>query len=192
MGRQINRLNVRFVQTVREPGLYADGGGLYLSTTNGGKRWVFVFRWDGKRKEMGLGSARDIPLARARELAAQARAMLAEGRNPIGVRNAEREAAAEPEPDPIPTFGAFAESYVDSVEEGWRNPKHRQQWRNSLKQHAAALADKSVADITTQDVLGVLQPIWLTTPETASRVRGRIEKGAQRCQGAGSSTAGLH
>lgn len=176
MGQQINRLSAGFVRTVTEPGLHADGAGLYLSTTNGGKRWVFVFRWEGRRREMGLGSARAIPLARARELATQARAMVAEGNNPIDARNAERAPAVEPEPDPIPAFGSFADSYIDSVEDGWRNPKHRQQWRNTIKQHAPKLADKSVATISTQDVLDVLQPIWLSIPETASRLRGRIEK----------------
>jgi len=175
MGRQVNRLNVRFVQTVSEPGQYADGGGLYLLTTNGGKRWIFLFRWNGKRCEMGLGAARDVTLARARELAAEARNQIREHNNPIEVREAEK-AAAGTEPAPPQTFGAFAESYIDSIEDGWRNEKHRQQWRNSLREHAKALSKKPLVDISTDDVLGVLQPIWRTKPETANRVRGRIER----------------
>jgi integrase len=76
----------------------------------------------------------------------------------------------------VRTFGAFAEEYIASVEDGWRNPIHRQQWRNSLRDHAKGLHSKPVSDIDTDDVLAALRPIWLTTPVTASRVRGRIEK----------------
>lgn len=124
---------------------------------------------------MGLGSARVVSLARARELAGEARKHIAEGRNPIDARARER-AAANTEPEPAMTFGKFAEDYIASVEEGWRNPKHRQQWRNCLRDHAAPLKDKPIEEVNTTDVLAVLQPIWLTLPETASRVRGRIEK----------------
>lgn len=179
MAQQINRLTARTVNTISKPGLHADGGGLYLSTTNGGRRWVFIFRWNGKRREMGLGSANDVTLARARELASEARGHVAEGRDPISLRVDERIAAATAEPLVAPvvlTFGAFANDYITSVEEGWRNAVHRQQWRNSLRDHAAPLKEKSLAEINTDDVLAVLQPIWLTKPETANRVRGRIEK----------------
>src|SRR5215470_8589080 len=89
MARSINRLNARSVATIDEHGRHADGGGLYLSISpNGGRRWVFLFRWRGKPTEIGFGSARDVTLARARELAAQARAKLAEGINPKDVRRA--------------------------------------------------------------------------------------------------------
>lgn len=176
MAQHINRLSATAVRAITKPGLHADGGGLYLSTTNGGKRWVFIFQWQGKRREMGLGSARSTTLARARELASQARAMVSEGIDPIAARASERAAAAAADPLGPPTFGEFSESYIDSVEDGWRNAKHRQQWRNSLQQHAGPLKSISVADIRTQDVLSVLQPIWLKIPETADRVRGRIEK----------------
>ncbi|MFC3558734.1 tyrosine-type recombinase/integrase [Sphingomonas qilianensis] len=74
------------------------------------------------------------------------------------------------------TFGKFAEEYIASIEAGWRNAKHKDQWRNSLRAHAAGLKDKALADISTDDVLAVLQPIWARLPEMASRVRGRIEK----------------
>lgn len=174
MARQINRLSARAIQTISEPGMYADGNGLYLSTTNGGRRWVFVFRWQGKRREMGLGSVRDISLAKARELAAKARELLTQGVNPIVAREAER--AAMVEAPAIPTFGVFATEYIKSVESGWRNEKHRSQWRNSLRDHAGAIWNKPVDQIGTDDVLEVLQPIWTKIPETAGRVRGRIEK----------------
>jgi integrase len=177
MARLINRLSARTVETIKTPGLHADGGGLYLATTNGGRRWIFVFRWQGKRREMGLGSTRDISLARARELANNARALVAEGVDPIAARSTARAAAAaELEPERVTTFGSFTDSYISSVEDGWRNKVHRQQWRNSLRDHAAALRDLPIESIGTDDVLAVLQSIWLTKPETASRVRGRIEK----------------
>ena len=74
------------------------------------------------------------------------------------------------------TFGVFAKKLVADLEDGFRNPKHRQQWRNTLTTYAAPIADTVIAEVTTEQILGVLQPIWLTKPETASRVRGRIER----------------
>lgn len=177
MARLINRLNTRFVETVQTPGLHADGNGLFLSTTNSGRRWVFIFRWNGKRREMGLGSTRDIKLSSAREAARNARALLSDGRNPIDVRNAERARSLEPVKTPKAlTFGDFADEYISSVEEGWRNAVHRKQWRSSLRDHAHLLQAKPIGEVATDDVLAVLRPIWLLKPETASRVRGRIEK----------------
>lgn len=182
MATLTNRLTARAIDAINKPGLHADGGGLYLSTTNGGRRWIFLYRWQGKRREMGLGSLRDISLARARQLATEARALVAEGRDPIAARDFERAnlSAAEAESAaavaPVLTFGAFADQYIASVEEGWRNEVHRKQWRSSLRDHAALIRDKAVAAIDTDDLLAILQPIWLTKPETASRVRGRIEK----------------
>lgn len=168
-------LSALAVKNATKTGRLADGGGLYLSTTNGGKRWVFIFRWLGKRCEMGLGSAGTISLSDARKLASSAREQVAHGRNPIDLRNAATSAAAQPAPKTY-TFGEFAETYIASVEGGWRNSKHREQWRNSLRQHAATLTNTPIAEVDTDRVLAVLQPIWLTTPETAGRVRGRIEK----------------
>lgn len=175
MGRLINRLSARKIETITKPGLYADGAGLYLSTKTGGKRWLFVFRWQGKRTEMGLGSARAVSLARARELAADARGHLAAGLNPIAARDAER-AAALAETQAALTFGKFADEHIASVEAGFRNAKHQEQYRHSVRVHAHALRDKALAEINTDDVLEVLQPIWLKFPTTANRLRGRIEK----------------
>ncbi|MDR6332579.1 integrase [Xanthobacter flavus] len=150
------------------PGRHADGGNLYLSiSTNGGRRWIFLYRWSGKQLEMGLGSARDISLARARELADTARAQLAEGISPLSLRRAEQA---------VPTFGEAADALVDDIAPGFRNAKHIEQWRMTLKEYAASLRDKSVADIATDDVLAVLKPLWATKQETASRLRGRIER----------------
>lgn len=171
MARTLNQLTAREVAALKEPGRHADGGGLYLRITSGGSRsWVFMTTSNGKRAEIGLGAASSIGLAAARRIATEMREAVALGRDPRGV-------IAKPvEVRTVPTFGAFAEEYIASVEDGWRNPVHRQQWRSSLRDHAAALHNKPVDAITTDDVLAVLQPIWLEKPETAKRVRGRIEK----------------
>jgi integrase len=166
MARKINRLNARSVATITECGRHADGGGLYLSISqNGGRRWVFLYRWHGKPTEIGLGSARDVSLARARELAANARAKLAEGSNPKDVR---RSAGA--------SFGECADQLIAAMRPSWRNKKHAAQWEMTLRDYAAPLRRLPVDKVTTDDVLSVLKPLWNSKPETASRLRGRIER----------------
>lgn len=173
MARTLNRLSARKVDSLKEPGRHADGGGLYLRITDAGSRsWLFMAAVNGKRAEIGIGAASAVTLATARRIAAEMREAVAIGSNPRAVL-----ASSEPAEEPtIPTFGRFADEYISSVEEGWRNPVHRQQWRNSLRDHASRLRDLSIIDVGTEDVLAVLQPIWLTKAETAKRVRGRIEK----------------
>ena len=171
MARQINRLSAIKVAKATKPGLYADGGGLYLRISagkNSGKRWVFIYRrpGDGKRSEMGLGGVLSVPLANARKKAEATRAILAEGRDPRAVKLVE---------STVPTFGKMADQYIATMSASWRNPKHRAQWEMTLQEYAKPLRDKPVNAITTADVLAVLQPIWQRVPETASRVRGRIE-----------------
>ena len=168
-----NALTALAVKNAKKDGRLADGGGLYLSTTNGGKRWTFIYRWGDKRREMGLGSATAITLSEARTLASAARDHLAAGRDPVAVRKTKRTAVPASKAH---TFSTYAEAYISSVENGWRNEKHRQQWRSSLATHASRLSNLDLDAITTDDVLAVLQPIWTEKPETASRVRGRIEK----------------
>jgi len=166
MAREINRLNVQFVKNVTEPGRHADGGGLYLNTTNGGRRWIFLFRWNGKHGEMGLGSARDVSLAKARELARQAREHVATGVNPIAARKGTDQV----------TFGDCADALIKNMLPSWRNPKHASQWKMTLLVYAKPLRPMGVGTVETKDVLAVLEPIWTTKSETASRVRGRIER----------------
>lgn len=173
MSRALNRMTARKVAAIREPGRHADGGGLYLRITPSGSRsWVFMTASGGKRSEIGLGAESAIPLATARKLAADMREAVALGADPREVI-APKPLVEAPE---VITFGAFAEAYIASVEGGWRSDIHRQQWRSSLRDHARILKTKPIRDICTEDVLAVLQPIWLTKSETASRVRGRIEK----------------
>jgi integrase len=167
MARKINRLHARAVTAIAKFGRHADGGGLYLSVSpNGGRRWVFLFRWQGKPTEIGFGSARDVPLARARELASQARSKLAEGINPRGFRTASEGA----------TFGECADRVVEAMSPSWRNEKHQAQWKMTLREYAAPIRGLPVDKVTTDDVLAILKPLWNEKPETASRLRGRVER----------------
>lgn len=167
MARKINRLNARAVATIAKHGRHSDGGGLYLSISpNGGRRWVFLFRWHGKPTEIGFGSARDVTLARARELAGQARGKLAGGINPRDVRR----------PLEGATFGECADRLIEAMRPSWRNEKHAAQWEMTLRDYAAPIRRRAVGEITTDDVLSVLKPFWNEKPETASRLRGRIER----------------
>lgn len=172
MARALNILTVRKVQALKYPSRHSDGGGLYLRITSAGaKSWVFMIAVGGRRTGIGLGAASALGLAAARELAAQMREAVALGDDPRDV--VERQV----EPSEVElTFGDFAEECIASVEAGWENATHRQQWRNSLRDHAAAITNKPLGHINTDDVLSSLRPIWLTKAETASRVRGRIER----------------
>ena len=176
MARQLHKLNAKQVERLTKDGRtgrHGDGGGLYLAIDKGGRRrWAFLFRdrRTGKLREMGLGSAADVTLAKAREKAQAARDLVKSGRDPIA---AARVAA---NPSTVPTFGAMAEEIIASLESGWRNEKHRAQWRSTIATYCAPINAMPVDEIGTDDVLAVLQPIWQTKPETASRVRGRIEK----------------
>jgi integrase len=167
MTRKINRLNARAVATITKYSRHADGGGLYLSISpNGGRRWVFLYRWHGKPTEIGFGSARDVTLARARELAGRARAKLAEGINPKDARRTSKGA----------TFGECADRLIEAMRPSWRNRKHVAQWEMTLRKYAAPLRRLPVDNITTDDVLSVLKPLWNDKTETGSRLRGRIER----------------
>src|SRR3954466_10671256 len=135
MARQTKRLSARTVASLAKPGRHADGEGLYLVVDpSGAKRWLFLFRWQGKLKEMGLGGLASVSLADAREKADEARRVLASGRNPIEVRKAEKV-----ERETIPTFGAFADALVADISHGFRNAKHCAQWSMTLTSYAAPL-----------------------------------------------------
>lgn len=171
MPREINRLNWKQVASMREPGLFADGNGLYLRIdATGSRRWVFIFYRQNRRREMGLGSPETVRLAEAREAAAAARRMAKAGLDPIEAR---REANA---PQADCTFEAVATALMNDLEPGWRSPKQRAQWEASLKQHAPRIWKADVQAVDTDMVVSALRPIWLTRHETASRVRSRIER----------------
>ena len=174
MAHAINKLSARKVQTLTTPGRHADGGGLYLVVDAGGaKRWVFLYRLPGRRRELGLGSLLAVPLVRARELAAEARQQIAAGVDPIEAR---KTATAQiPIVAPV-TFADVANIYMADRETTWRNEAHRGQWRQTLEVQAAPLWGMPVAAIGTDDVLGVLRPMWHAKAETARRLRGRIER----------------
>ena len=164
------------------PVRFGDGAGLYLQVAPGDtKAWLFRYTLDGKAREMGLGAVGEppdgVPLAKARQLAAEARAVLHKGHDPIGARNAARESERRAKAEAAErTFRAAAVALVDSKRSGWRSPKHGAQWLATLEAHAfPIIGDMAVAAIGTDDVLRVLRPIWGRTPETASRVRQRIE-----------------
>jgi integrase len=173
MVRTLHRLTVRGV-TAAKPGMHADGGGLWLRVQLGGRAWLFRYRSPvtGRERLMGLGRTVDVPLAKAREAAAEARQVVAAGRDPL----AERRAAAVVVAGDRQTFRQAAEAYIKAQRPGWRNPKHAEQWTTTLTQHAfPTLGTLPVGQVGTADVMRVLEPIWTQIPETATRLRGRIE-----------------
>jgi hypothetical protein len=162
MARALNKLSDRYLRSDRlAAGRHSDGGGLYLNVSpTGGKSWLFMWVRDGKRREMGMGGFPSVSLARARSQAASNRELVATGRDPIAERAKEAE----------PTFGECADLFLSSMEHAWRNDKHRAQWRMTLSEYCRQMRPRRVSAIGTEDVLGVLQPIWQSKPETASRL----------------------
>jgi len=172
MARAVKKLSARSVVTLKKAGRHSDGDGLYLVVDpSGARRWLFMFRWDGKLKEMGLGGISSTSLADAREQAAAARKLVASGVNPI-----EAKRAAEKERKAAKTFGEFADEMLLAILPGFKNPRHQAQWTRALKHYAEPIRAKRLDAIGTDDVLKILQPLWQTKQETASRVRGRIER----------------
>ena len=138
------------------------------------RSWLYRFKLNGKPHLMGLGALSDVSLAEAREAAAAARKLVRQGVDPIARRRSERaDTAARSR---LNTFADVAEAYIAAHEAGWRNARHRQQWRHTLDSYARpAIGDLGIASIDTGAIMRVLEPIWRTKPETASRLRGRIE-----------------
>ena len=176
LGRHVNRLSARAVATTTNPGYHPDGGGLYLQVSRTGtKSWIFCFTLAGRAREMGLGELALLSLAQARERTIECRKLLKEGVDPIEARRTQRDVARLAEARST-TFENCATAYIEAHQPGWRNAKHAEQWRSTLRTYAfPILADLPVQDIDTNLVMQVLEPIWRTKTETASRVRGRIE-----------------
>lgn len=176
MPRAANRLSSLTVTRTTKPGLYADGGGLYLQITAAGvKSWLFRYMRAGKARGMGLGPVHTIGLAEARARALDCRRQLLDGIDPIDSRNVER-AAQQIEQAAEMTFKQCAEKYIEAHRAGWKSAKHADQWTNTLTTYADPVFNSQpVSAIDTTLVMKVLEPIWATKTETASRVRGRIE-----------------
>jgi integrase len=145
--------------------------GLYLVVSQGGgRKWLYRFTIAGRVTEMGLGSASTVTLSEARAIVAEQRKLVAAGVNPIEAKR--RAAVLDGEK---PTFGRVADALIASKSSEWRNEKHRGQWSMTLEIYAAPLRPRPIDQIDTEAVLSVLKPIWQRKPETASRLRGRIE-----------------
>lgn len=177
MAREVDRLNPLQVKAQSKPGYYLDGGGLYLQVSpTGTKSWILRYVIAGKERHMGLGSCLDYSLAEARHRARAQRKLLSDGTDPLEAKRAadlaKRLAKAN-----IITFDAAAAAFIKSNASGWRNEKHADQWRNTLETYASpVIGEVPVAGVTTALVLRILTPIWNSKTETATRLRGRIEK----------------
>ncbi|MGC1356605.1 MAG: integrase arm-type DNA-binding domain-containing protein [Xanthobacteraceae bacterium] len=176
MQRAIGRLTALKVEKAKKPGMYADGGGLYLRVTpEGARNWVLRYMLDRRPRWMGLGPVALYGLAEARVRALDARRKRHEGIDPIEARRAER-ARQRLDAAKAVTFKQCAESYINSHRAGWRNDKHAGQWGATLATYAyPVIGTLPVQAVDTGLVLKALEPIWAAKPETASRLRGRIE-----------------
>ena len=159
-------LSATRVKALKEPGRYSDGGGLHLFISKAGRKsWELRITVDGRRRDIGLGGYPSVSLALAREKAADNRAAIAEGRDPVAEKHAPS----------MPTFREAAYTVHEANKPRWRNPKHMAAWIQTLERHAMpALGNKPLNRIDRGDVLQVLSPIWTTPPETARRVRQRM------------------
>lgn len=176
----IHRLSALAVKKAG-PGLHADGGNLYLqvvkqrATGNVTRAWIFLYERAGKPTYMGLGSVNAVTLERARAKAFECRALLADGVDPLQTKR-ERASALAVSSVKRMTFDACATAYIEAHKPGWRNPKHAEQWSATLNTYASPVFGAlPVAAVDTGLVMKVLEPIWTTKTETASRLRGRIE-----------------
>jgi integrase len=169
------RFSATAVTRITKPGRYPAGDNLYLQVGSGRRSWIFRYQHNGHAHHMGLGPVVLVTLAEARSQAAAARKQLLDGIDPIQSRR-QRLAQARLQAARGTTFKECAERLVAAHEAAWRNEKHRAQWRSTLSTYAyPVLGDLAVADVDTGLVLKVLEPIWATKPETAGRIRGRIE-----------------
>ena len=170
------KLTALQAKAISEPGRHGDGDGLYLNVaTAGSKSWVQRIVIEGRRRDIGLGSFPTVSLAQARSLAAGNRAAVAEGRNPLAEKHETKAATRKGTPS-VPTFAQASLQVIELRRPTWSNPKHAVQWTSTLKTYAfPVIGDITVDSITAADALAVLEPIWTVKPETASRVRQRME-----------------
>jgi hypothetical protein len=172
---KVTNINVKAL--LKQPGRHTVGDGLHLKVLDENRAyWVYRYRANGKERETSVGSARklSLPEARTRHLELR-KAVKVDRKDPLVEKRAAKRAAAQAPESAKPTFGALADRYVATHEAGWKNAKHRYQWRMTLAHYCAPIRDLPVDRIDTEAVLKVLEPLWTTVPETASRLRGRIE-----------------
>ncbi|WP_093237782.1 integrase arm-type DNA-binding domain-containing protein [Variovorax sp. EL159] len=178
MPKRSRELSAIEVGRLRSEGAHAVGGvqGLYLHIVGGSRSWVLRYVISARRRRMGLGSFPAVPLAQAKERAREAHKLIDQGVDPIDARDALKKAAAASRARAL-TFKVACERFIAVKESEWRNPKHRDQWENTLETYAEPIIGHlDVSAIGQDEVLRVLDPIWRTKTETASRLRGRIEQ----------------
>src|SRR4051794_41016762 len=175
MARALNRLTALKVARAKVPGMYADGGSLYLRIAPGGSRqWIFRYVQHGRLRDMSIGPAHTLTLAEARERATDARKLRLDGIDPIEHRRA-RKAAVRAADARTRTFRECCADYLRTNDASWTSARHRAQWRATLAQLYPVLGNLPVQAIDTPLVLRAIKPIWEKTPVTASRLRGRLE-----------------
>jgi integrase len=174
--RLIGKLTTLTVRQARRRGLYGDGGGLFLQVSvRGAKSWVFRFKIAGRLRVMGLGPAHTISLAEARERARECRKLRLDGIDPIEARRGQR-LAARLEAARAMTFAECAAAYIAAHRAGWKNPKHAAQWPSTLDTYVyPVFGALPVQSVDVGLVMKSIERLWTEKPETASRVRGRIE-----------------
>jgi hypothetical protein len=172
----LGKFSALAVSRLRDTGMHSDGGGLYLQVTPSGARsWLFRYVINGRERQMGLGSLSVVSLAQARAKAAECRRQRQEGLDPIELRRKLRLEAQLGAAKSI-TFSECAKAYIQGHRSGWRNTKHAQQWQNTLASYVEPVfGHLSVQSVDTTLVLKAIEPFWTTKPETASRIRARIE-----------------
>jgi integrase len=175
MARKVHRLSPLKIKRLG-PGLHADGLNLYLQVSDTGARsWIFLYTRAGKSTSVGLGSIHTTSLAEARDLAHEARRLLRDGIDPLEARRRTKQQRVLEGAKSI-TFRAAADQYIAAHCAGWRNIRHLGQWQDTLGTYAhPVIGALAVRDVDTELVMQVLEPLWSTRPETASRLRGRIE-----------------
>ena len=167
MARTRNKLTARAVEALAKagtPGKHGDGGGLYLRIDGTRRSWIYLYTWRGKPRVIGLGGYPHVPLQAARRARDRAEHLAQQGINP----------AEAGKPHGV-TFGEEALAFLATKAPEWRNTEHRRQWRVTLETYCRSIWATPVDTIDTEAVLNVLQPLWRTIAETASRLRGRIE-----------------
>lgn len=177
MAQSVNKLTASMIKSLQDKGRYNDGNGLYLQiSAAGAKSWIYRYKIFGKSREMGLGSTQVISLSKARALAQEAHTLKIQGIDPIQKREQEMADKADALASK-PTFKECTENYISLNSSQWSNPKHRQQWGNTLKTYAfPIIGSMDIDSITTKHIVKILTPIWNEKNETATRTRGRIEK----------------